>query len=314
MNWGLLGYGNITPNFATSLKQVEGQNISAIASFSNAGKLVGEYPDANIYNNYDELYADKGVDIVYIGTTHNFHVDNVINCLENGKHVLCEKPMGINPEEAQRMIDCAKKNNLFLMEGLWMCFLPAYRYMMEVVRSGEIGEVKLVRADFGFLFPRDDSHRVWNPKLAGGSLLDLGVYPIALVNDVFGMMPESITVAANTVDTGVDESIAAQFQYATGASAQIYSALSSTTHGQAIIYGERGWIQLDEFYMGQNLKLNIDGKIKELSLPFVSTGYFHEIEEAVKSIESGKIESQLFSHQDSMMNANVVQQIFNEIK
>ena len=314
MNWGLIGYGIITPQFAASLKLVKDETIYAIASHSNGDQIKKDYPESKVYNNYDAIYADENIDIVYIGTPHNFHIESVINCLENGKHVVCEKPLGVNPEEARTMIDCAKKNNKFLLEGMWTRFLPGYRKMKEILDSGVIGEINLVQADFSIHIPRDDNHRAWSPNLAGGSLLDLGVYPVGLINDVFGEMPEDIAVFGNVVDTGVDQSIAAQMRYKSGANAQIYSGLNGFSQWKGTIYGQNGWIVLDEFFRGQNLTYKVGEKVKKVSLPYKSTGFYHEIVEAVNCIENGQIECELFSHTDTLANADLVQRIFNELK
>ena len=314
MNWGLIGYGVITPEFAESLVQVEGQNLYAIASRSNAESIIENHPEAIVYSDYQDLYQDANIDIVYIGTPHNFHFDSVIQCLENGKHVLCEKPIGISVKETQEMITCARKNKKFLMEGMWTRYLPAYRFMKESVEAGKIGEVRLVRGDFSVYFERDDKHRMWNPNLAGGSLLDLGVYPVGLVNDIFGEPPMEIAAFGNVVATGVDESICAQFKYANGRCAQIYCGLSTLTQWEGTVYGTKGWIEVERFFQGQKVKYNFDGEIKNLSLPYTSTGFYHEIIGAVESIQKGLLEAELFTHDDSMASAILVERIFNEIK
>ena len=150
MNWGIIGYGEIAPSFIESLMQAKEETLFAIASKSKSEDLKSKYEGVKIFDNYQSLFDDKSVEVVYICTTHNFHKENVLSALKAGKHVLCEKPMGISKAETTEMIDEAKKQNKFLMEGMWTRFLPAYKYFKEILSSQKLGAVKFVRADFGF--------------------------------------------------------------------------------------------------------------------------------------------------------------------
>jgi len=313
MNWGILGYGVIAKDFIESLNVAEGQTLYAIASRS-AGNLSELFPEVKGYTSYDELYGDAEIDIIYIATPHNFHFDSVIKSLEHGKHVLCEKPMGISLEQTQIMVETSKKTGCFLMEGMWTRYLPAYRKAREIVDEGMIGEIKLIRSDFCVRKERDDSHRMWNPELAGGSLYDLGVYNIALINDYFGPNPKKVSVDGGIVDTGVDEYIAAQLSYSHGGVAQIYSGLNTLSMWEATLYGEKGWIRIEEFFRTKQIVVHTNNHTQVMPIPMVSTGFYHEILEAERCIKNEWIESPLFSHQSSLDSARLVDILLKKAK
>ncbi len=170
MNWGFIGFGRIAVKFMESLRLVKSETPYALASRSNAEQLKSQFSDLKIYDSYEDLLNDIEVDIVYVSTTHNFHKQNVIDALRNGKHVLCEKPMGLTVAEIEEMIAVARGEEKFLMEGLWSRFLPGYQKVREVVESGEIGDITLIRSEFAFTDP-SHKNRLYDPNLAGGSNL-----------------------------------------------------------------------------------------------------------------------------------------------
>tara|TARA_A100000171_G_scaffold52797_1_gene73187 strand:- start:748 stop:1704 length:957 start_codon:yes stop_codon:yes gene_type:complete len=314
MNWGFIGFGRIARKFLTSLESVQGETPYAFASRSNAVELEKEFSNVKVYDNYESLFADPDIDIVYISTTHNFHCQNVIDALSAGKHVLCEKPMGISSDEIRKMMEVTKGTDKFLMEAMWMRFLPAYREAIRRAKSGEIGEIQYITASFGFNSPNlKPEGRLLNPDLAGGALYDVGVYPLTIVSDIFGWQPDSFQAQAILSETGIDQSIQVQLSYKGGEMAQVFGSIVMNTNKEACIYGSEGFIKLPLFWKAQEFEIHKDDNIEKVELPFKSTGYAHEIEEVVKCIKEGKTESPLFTLNDSLMSANLVESILSSI-
>jgi predicted dehydrogenase len=315
MNWGFIGFGRIARKFLESLSTVQGQTPYAFASRSNATALQKEFPKVKVYDTYEALLADPKVDVVYISTTHNFHCQNTIDALLAGKHVLCEKPMGISSSEIIKMTDAANKSGKFLMEAMWMRFLPAYREAMSRAKSGEIGKIKYVTANFGFrsIDKLTKEGRLLNPDLAGGALFDVGVYPLTLAADLFGWQPETFVANAIKTDTGVDETIQIQLDFGGNRFAQLFGSISLITSKEAYIYGEEGFIKLPLFWKANSFSIHKGEETELIELPFKSTGYVHEIEEVIHCIKNGKIESTLFNLDDSLMSAKLVENILSSI-
>lgn len=214
IRWGVVGPGGIATKFAESMALVKGGQIVAVASRSpeRAAELGDRFGIRKRYGDYGSIAADTDVDVVYVATPHSRHEDDTLMLLSAGKHVLCEKPIAINALQAQRMVTEARDRGLFLMEGMWSRFLPAYRVLKDVVGSGEIGEALLVESDFGFRRPVEPDHRLFSRTLGGGALLDLGIYPVQLCSLLFGV-PERVQASSVIGATGVDELVAALLSF-----------------------------------------------------------------------------------------------------
>ena len=189
------------------------------------------------------MAADPDVDVVYIGTPHSRHCDDTLLYLGAGKHVLCEKPFAINREQATRMADTARANHLFLMEAIWSRFLPGYVELRRLVRSGRIGELKIVEASLGFRAPLVPGNRLFALELGGGALLDVGLYPVQLAHMLLGP-PDQVTAAAEIGETGVDEQIAVVMAYADGPLAVAMAAIRTNLPSTARINGTDGVIDV----------------------------------------------------------------------
>ena len=315
MNWGFIGFGRIARKFLESLESVDGEVPYAFASRSNAVALQAEFPNVKIYASYEAILADPAVDIVYISTTHNFHCQNTLDALEAGKHVLCEKPMGISSDQIATMMQAAKASGKFLMEAMWMRFLPAYGEAIARVKAGEIGKVSYITASFGF---RSEDKltkegRLLNPDLAGGALYDVGVYPLTIVSDIFGWKTKNFKAHAIMSDTGVDETIQIQLDFGENRLAQVVGSVAFHTNKEACIYGETGFIRLPMFWKATSYEIVKGDDVSVVELPFQSTGYAHEIEEVRKCIKEGKVESEHFTLNDSLMSAQLVEGILSTI-
>lgn len=315
MNWGFIGFGRIARKFLESLNAVEGEVPYAFASKSNATALQKEFPKVSVYSSYAEILADADIDIVYISTTHNFHCQNVIDALNAGKHVLCEKPMGVSSDEVLKMTSAAKANDKFLMEAMWMRFLPAYREAIAKIKDGEIGQVKYMTASFGFRSEDKltQDGRLLNPDLAGGALYDVGVYPLTIVSDLFGWKPVDFKAHAIKSDTGVDETIQIQLDFGQDRMAQVVGSITMNTNKEACIYGEKGFVRIPMFWKSESYEVVKGDDVEVFYAPMISTGYAHEIMEVSKCIKQGKTESELFTLNDSLMSAKLVESILSTI-
>ncbi|MBC7959106.1 MAG: Gfo/Idh/MocA family oxidoreductase, partial [Vallitaleaceae bacterium] len=179
IRWGILGTGTIANTFAGDLNLVKTGVLGAVASrgLEKAEAFAKKYGAAKFYGSYEELAKDPEIDAIYVASPHSQHKENTLLCLNHKKAVLCEKPFAINATEAAEMIECAKKNGVFLMEAMWTRFLPNIKYVNEIIEKGEIGAIRWLKADFGFALPEDfpASHRLLNKELGGGALLDVGI-------------------------------------------------------------------------------------------------------------------------------------------
>ncbi len=303
VKWGILGSGKIATIFSTALSTITSAEIVAVASRNKAeAETLGkEFSDtfkvSKNYDSFDSLIEDDEVDIIYIALPHSVHKTYVMKALSNNKHVLCEKPMGINSLEVTEMIDLAKSNNLFLMEGMWTRFLPVTKEIMKRIDLGEIGDVKMVRADFGFPAPGDLTSRFRNPSLAGGALLDIGIYTIAYAQMIFKQLPTNIISSVKIGESGVDYSASGIFEYNQDKRAEISISFETFLSNQAVISGNLGLIIVDMFYGSQKATIytNYGQKQEVIEVPHKCNGYEYQAEAVNQCILEGKIESTLMS-------------------
>lgn len=302
IRWGIIGLGNIAHTFAKDLKLVEDAVLTAVASrnISKSKEFSSEYNSKYAFGSYNELFQCDEVDVIYIATPHTFHVDIAIEAMEYGKHVLCEKPMGVNIAEVERIIAAAKNNQVFLMEALWSRFNPTIQKVKQLVNDGTIGKLGYLNADFAFYgLNRDEGGRILNPNLAGGSLLDIGIYPIFLSYLLLGK-PKTIKAIANFHKTGAEVQISMVFQY-DGAQAVLYSGLVSKSEMKAEISGSNGSIFIDpRWHETQGYTIVKNDETTHFDLPTLGKGYTYEIEEVHKCLQQGKLQSDLWSHQNSL--------------
>jgi predicted dehydrogenase len=301
VGWGIIGLGNIAQKFAKDLALVNDAALMAVASRSiqKAKAFKEEFKVPYAFDSYEALFRCEEVEVVYIALPHTEHVAWSILAMDCGKHVLCEKPMGVNLEQVEAMIAASRRNKVFLMEALWSRFIPSIQELKGLVDSGEIGNIGYLHADFAFYaLDRDREGRLLNPALAGGSLLDIGIYPVFLAYLILGI-PDEILTSARFMDSGAEMQIAITFGYP-DAHALLYSGLSSTSQMTATIAGSDGtvvlyprWHEADGFSLTQN------GYTEDFHLPTVGKGYTYEIEEVHRCLSEGLQESPLWSHTHS---------------
>ena len=293
--WGILGAGKIAAKFASAINYTEGATLHAVASRSQeqAAAFAATHQAKVSYNDYSKLAGDPDVDIIYIATPHAFHKDQTILCLEQGKHVLCEKPMALDRVEVNNMIDAARINDCFLMEGMWSRFMPATNKMLEL-KEEALGRLQYLRADFGFQAPYDPTSRLFDTKLGGGSLLDVGVYPLFLSVLLLGE-PETIHAMGKLSATGADEYCNIQLQYAGGETASIFCSVTIKTSLTAELAGPKGriymhnpWYRTDKVTFEPN-----EGERQDFILPHEHNGFEYEIRHVMECLNKGLKESPL---------------------
>ena len=316
INWGILGTGNIASIFAKDLKLVPGANLMAVGSRSSdtAKDFGNRFGAERCYSSYADLASDPDVDIIYIATPHTYHFDNTRLCLINNKAVLCEKPFMVNTLQAKEIIELARQKNLFIMEAMWTRFLPLMDVLKKLISSGAIGELMSVQADFCFHNEFDINSRLFNPGLAGGALLDVGVYPVMLAHSFLGK-PKSIKAIATIGQSGVDESTGAIFDYDHGKTAIIQSSVSYSSPTEAVLSGTKGYIKVKRRWFEMNsLTVHRIGKDPEtIEKPYEGRGFHFEIKEAQRCIKNGEIESPLMPHADTLQVMEILDWIRDKI-
>ncbi len=294
LRWGIIGAGGIARKFAGGLEAVEGAELVAIGSRSQekADKFGDELSIPHRHASYEDLVGDAEVDAVYVATPHPMHRPNSILCLEAGKAVLCEKPFTVNAREAEEVVAVARDKGVFIMEAMWTRFVPPIVRVREILAEGVIGEVRMVMADFGFRCGWNPEGRLLNPELAGGSLLDVGIYPVSLASMILGA-PAKVTGFAHIGETGVDEQAGMVFGYEGGRIAVLATAVQTQTPHAGWILGTEGRICLHHaWWKGSPITLHAKGKEpEEIEVPITGNGYNYEAEEVARCLDAGKLES-----------------------
>jgi predicted dehydrogenase len=303
IRWGILAPGNISRKFASGLGSLPDTELLAVGSRSqeSADAFADKFSIPRRYNSYEALVADPDIDVVYIGSPHSFHKEHTLLCLNAGKAVLCEKPFAINLSEAQQMVRVAREKKLFLMEAMWTRYLPHMVKVRELIDSGVIGEVRMLKADFGFRTDVNPSGRLFNPELGGGGLLDVGIYPVSLAYQLFGS-PTEIKTFANLGTTGIDEEATMLFRHAKGQMSLLSSAVRLDTPWETFILGTKGRIQIHRpWWSPTNLTLFINGKDPEyIEIDCPLNGYNYEALEVGKCLREGKPESSITPLDESL--------------
>ncbi len=292
-----MGLGKIADKFATDLLTVDDSELYAVASRTQdkADAFAKKYNATKAYSSYETLAKDSQVDAVYIATPHVFHKENTLLCLKNGIAVLCEKPFAMSSEEVNEMIDCAKANNVLLMEALWTYFLPHYKHVLDLVKDKKFGNILKLEADFGFKTEYDETSRVIKKSLGGGSLLDIGIYPIFTALSVLGT-PKNIEASATFFDNDVDSSCTMTFHYPNEVEAHLKSTLLEESPTEAIIYCEHATIRLNSrFHEPSTVTIIANGKEETLDFGYSTIGYNYEVIHFNNLLKQGKIESDIMT-------------------
>jgi len=305
IKWGIVGTGTISSTFATALNSMKNTEIAAVASRnqSKAEDFANCFSAKKAYSSYEELAKDPDVDVIYIGTPHTEHRENASVCMKYGKAVLCEKPFTLNYQDSQYLVDIAKEQNVFLMEAMWTKFLPATKVVKQWLKNGLIGKVKFFKVNFGFEKEFDIENRWFNPNLAGGALLDVGIYPITYVIHMMDRLPDKVVSSAHLGKSNVDEMNVITFQYKEeGVLAELSSAVAAEIGKDAVIVGDKGTIVVPNFWMAESAECyDTEGKLVEsFSTEYNANGYVFEAEEVNQCLREGKKESAALPLQDTL--------------
>lgn len=309
IKWGVIGLGNIAHQFVRDLALVNNAELYAVASRSidKANEFRTKYNAKKAYGNYQGLMKDPDVDIVYIATPHDSHKDLTIQSLASGKHVLCEKPIAINYEQTKAMFDASKKHQQFLMEAFWTRFNPSIKEILYKIRQGDLGEIKYINADFAFRVEHP-SERMTNIHNAGGSLLDMGVYPLMLSYIILGK-PDKTLATSNFFASGADRQTAMILQYK-NAQAILHSSFESPSNMSATISGTEGRLKIHPiWHETQGFSIIKNGHTIDYHYPTLGKGFTYEIEECHKCILNNQIESELWTHQNSLELIKIVDEV-----
>ena len=306
IRWGILGCGKIANKFASDIKLVKHSRVSAIASrdaikLESFSKLC---KPQHVFNNYEELVKCADVDAIYVATPHGMHYEHVMLCLEGRKAVLCEKAFALNLAQAREMVEFARRQKVFLMEAFWTKFLPQYEKVMDIIRSGAIGEVRFIQSDFGFKAPEPKAQRLFDPLLGGGSLLDIGIYPVFLAQSILGK-PTQVHAFVTPYESGVDEQCAMTMKFAGGALAVLSSTFAVETPVEAVIAGTEGRIVMrDRFHNASGTVDLVTGRDRVERIEVhreAGFGYQYETRHVNECLRKGLTESPVMTHADTLM-------------
>jgi predicted dehydrogenase len=313
IGWGILGAGSIANRFAQDLQKVPEARLAAVGSRTadKAAQFAEKWGAARAHGSYEDLAADPDVDVIYVATPHPLHCANTVLCLEHGKAVLCEKPMAINAGEVRAMVECARNRKLFLMEAMWARFNPVLVQVRRWLAEGQIGEVRLLNADFGFRANWDPQSRLLNPALGGGAVLDVGIYVTALASMVFGGAPSQVKAVGLIGETGVDEQTAMLYQYASGGIALLSCAVRTVTPHVARISGSVGSITIPDFWRATRATLQVAGQ--EPVEATGTAGYEYEAAEVMACLRQGNLESTAMPLDESIEIADTLDQVRAQI-
>lgn len=301
IRWGIIGLGNIAHKFAEDLLTIPDAELYAVASRSQekADDFAKKYDASKAYDTYQALANDPNVDAVYIATPHALHKDNTLLCLDHGIAVLCEKPFAMNADEVNTMIAKAKEKNVLLMEALWTYFLQHYQFVLQELKNKTYGSILKVEANFGFFREFNDDSRLFKKSLGGGSLLDIGIYPIFAALSNLGV-PKSIQAKASFFDNGVDSSCNMTFHYDNNVTANLNSSLLEELPTEAIFYCEKGTIKINrQFHCPSTVSLIVDGKEEIIDFGYNTIGYNYETVHFNKLLRAGKTESDIMTFEFS---------------
>ena len=312
LRWGILSTGHIAHKFALGVGATDSCELAAVGSRTQdkADAFGDEFDIPRRHGSYEALAADTDVDAIYVATPNPMHAENTIMCLRVGKPVLCEKPFALNATQARQMIDTARRDGLFLMEAMWSRFLPPVRKAKQLVDAGAIGELRMIMADFGFRGRWDPASRVLNPDLAGGGLLDVGIYPVSLSSMFFGAA-RAVASQAHIGQTGVDEQAGMVVKYDGGRISVMTAGVRTQTPMEAWLLGTEGRIHLQrQWWRGNPLTLMVDGKDPETIAPeMVGNGFNYEIDEVARCIAAGKCESDIMGLDETLSIITLLDEI-----
>ncbi len=314
--WGIIGLGKIAKKFASDLSLLLNAELYGVASRSveKADLFAEQFSAKKSYGDYLSLIQDQEVEIIYIATPHAMHYENTISCLKHKKAVLCEKPMSLSLDRVEHMIELARINQTFLMEALWTAFMPHFQYVQELVRSEKYGKILNLKSDFGFRAAYNPDKRLFNKSLGGGSLMDVGIYPVFCALSLLGF-PIDVQALASFSESKVDSQMAALLKYDDGVIANIESSLIHKTPTESILYFEEITVKMNaRWHEPSSLTIYHENEEEVLTFDTKGLGYHYEAAEVMKCLDEGLLESEKMSWKKSINLAKLIDQIKKEVK
>ncbi len=315
MRWGILATGAISATLVDEIRRTPDCEVVAVGSRTeeSARRFAAEHGIARARGSYEALIEDEGVDVVYVGASHNAHASAVRHCLEVGRAVLCEKPLTVDAAQTEELVRLARAADVFFMEAMWMRCRPGFAELSGILGSGEIGEVHHLRASLGFVATKEHPQRLFNPDQAGGALLDVGVYPITLAFATLGQ-PGEIR-ALGHLQGGVDRSVAVAMSWPAGATATLGATLEAEIDTSAVFAGSKGRIEVTEpFHELGALTVSVSGRpSRRVVPPAEGRGYVHEVVEVVRCLRAGLSESPLVPLDESIAIMRILDECRRQI-
>jgi dihydrodiol dehydrogenase / D-xylose 1-dehydrogenase (NADP) len=319
LRWGIIGPGRIAGEFARALHVVGNSQLQGVSgrSKSNVEAFARAHGVVQCFDSHHALLHSPDIDVIYIATPHRYHYELARDCLLAGKSVLCEKPLTVNAGQAQSLIELSRKHGVFLMEALWTRFLPIYEDIKTWLGSGKIGLVQSITSSFGFEFPLDPHGRLLNRELAGGALLDLGVYNLAMTQWVLGIQPDSHSIDGYIGETGVDEHDEVSLSYADGCISKFEISLTKKLANDFIIQGDLGCIRIHPmFWSATRATLHVnesDHGTTTIGREFRATGLEYEIEAVARCIRGQLIECPEMPHSATLATIQLMDQLRSDM-
>lgn len=301
MNIGIMGAGNIARKMAQTVNGMDGVVLYAIGSrtIEKASEFASEFGIEKAYGSYAELATDKNIDLIYVATPHPYHYECCMLSLKNGRNVLCEKPFAVNSAQAEEMLSYAEENGLYIGEAIWTRYLPMRFKLDEIIKSGIIGDITSLTANLGYSIA--DVERLKKPELAGGALLDLGVYCINFALMAFGNNVKNIKSSCTKNEYGVDMHNTVIFEYADGKTAILHSNMNSNTDLMGIIYGDKGRIEFRNINNCEGITVRLNnGQVISYDTPPQITGFEYQVSASLKAISENKRECAEMPHSEIM--------------
>ena len=311
MKIGILGAGRIAGTMAATIREMDQAKNYAVAArdHERAEAFAKEYGVEQAYGSYEEMVKDPQVELVYVATPHSHHYEHIKLCLEHGKHVLCEKSFTVNEKQAREVLAMAKERKLLLTEAIWTRYMPMRKTLDQVIASGAIGVPQMVTANLGYLISWKE--RIQRPELAGGALMDVGIYPLNFASMVLGDEIESITGTAVMMDTGVDAQNSITLVYRDGRMAVLNSSAVGLSDRRGVIYGTKGFIEVENINNCEGFKVYDETRKQTASYdrPKQISGYEYEVEACIRAIEAGELECPEMPHEETLRMMNWMDQL-----
>ncbi|WP_353616473.1 Gfo/Idh/MocA family oxidoreductase [Clostridium sp. D33t1_170424_F3] len=298
----ILGAGKIAATMADTLSRMDDVIPYAVAArdLDRAQSFASQYGFEKAYGSYEEMLRDDGTDLVYIATPHSHHYQHALLCLNHGRHVLCEKAFTVNRNQAEEVFALAEQKGLLITEAVWTRYMPFARKLRELLDSGVLGTLCSLEAGFGFELSWHD--RLVDPALAGGALLDLGIYPLTFAAIAFGGDLASVTSRAVKTDRGVDAQNSMVLEYRDGKIATLTSSMVCNFRNEATVYGTKGHLTLKDFWHAEEIRVYVDGEDEPrmIPAPVEISGYEYEVRACAKAIAEKKTECPELPHAETL--------------